>query len=63
MEADPERGQAACPLDRIIGGALADHQAGARQDPLAMGALDRLVDGDVEAEIVRREDDALQCAT
>jgi hypothetical protein len=55
--------QAVCAPDRIRRRPFADHQAGAGQDSVAMGDFDRFVDGKVEAEIIRREDDLFQLAT
>ena len=39
-----------------------DHQAGRRQNAVPMGVLDGLVDGRVEPEIIRTDDQALQLA-
>jgi hypothetical protein len=56
VQADAQLAEAACPRDSIRRGGRADHQAGARQNAVAMRLLDRLVDCDVAAEIVGRDD-------
>jgi hypothetical protein len=43
-------------LDRVVGGLLAHHQAGAGQNAVAEGKFDGFVDGDVDAEIIGIDD-------
>ena len=44
VQADGERRVRARARDRVGGGGFGDHQAGGGDDPLAVAALDRLVD-------------------
>ncbi len=64
VQADVKPRQASRPRDRIGGGGRAHHQARRGEDTVQMGALDRLVDGLVEPEIVGADDEApqRQCA-
>src|SRR5581483_7430337 len=56
VQPDPQTRQATRPRDRVGGGRGSDHQAGAGQDSVAARRLDRLVDGDIAAEIVSADD-------
>ncbi len=56
VQPDAQRAEATCPCDRIRRGRRADHQAGARQNAVAMRLLDRVVGCDIAAEIVSRND-------
>jgi hypothetical protein len=58
MEPHPEARQAAGALHRVVGRRGADHQARRAEHPLAVRALDRLVDRHGETEVVAGEDDA-----
>ena len=56
MQPDPQPRQTARPHHGVGGGRRRDHQARAGQDAVAVGPLDRLVDGDVAPEIVGADD-------
>ena len=61
VQAYAQRGQAARPHHRVGCGCSPHHQAGSRQDARRVGELDRVVDLGRKAEIVRRDDEAVQC--
>jgi hypothetical protein len=63
MQPDLQSRQATRPGDGIRRIRFADHQAGARQEPIPMSGLDRVVYREIEAEIICREDDLFQLAT
>jgi hypothetical protein len=62
MQPDPQLRQAAGARHRVGRGRAADHQARRRQDAAPMRLLDRLVDRNVEPEIVGADDQAPQPA-
>src|SRR4051794_1704190 len=57
MEPDSKARQRSRPAHGIRRGRAGHHEAGGREDALAMGALDRLVHFDGQTEVVRRDDD------
>ena len=63
VQPDPESRQPLGPRDGVGRSRRADHQAGGSQDAVTVRDLDRLVDRDVVAEVVGRDDKALQAAT
>ncbi len=56
VQPDRKRRQRTCARDGILRTGSSDHQAGRSQNPFAVRALDRIVDGRREAEIVRGYD-------
>ena len=62
MQADPQVRQATGTGYRIGDGRGADHQARGRQNAVPVGLFDSFVDGGVEPEIVRADDQASQLA-
>jgi hypothetical protein len=63
MQSDAERRQPFRARNGVGGRRLADHQARDRQNTVAMGLLDGLVDGDVPAEIVGADDKAFHASS
>jgi hypothetical protein len=62
VQPNPEAWQTSRPDYCITGCRTCDHQAGDRQNAVAMGLFDGFVDGGIEPEIVRADDQALQLA-
>ena len=62
MQPDLERRKRAGAGNGIGDSTFTHHQARACQDPVAMRGLDCLIYGDVEAEIISRENDPFQDA-
>ncbi len=62
VQPDPERRQGAGALHSVGNSAFTHHQARACEDTVAMRGLDGLIYGDVEAEIISRENNPLQDA-
>ena len=60
MQPHPERRQRPGTDDGVVRRLGADHQARGVEHPVPVPLLDRLVDGDGRAEIVARNDQALQ---
>lgn len=60
MQPHPQSRQRPRPAHRVFRRFSAHHQARCAKNPLAMGALHRLVDGQGKPEIVSRENDSLQ---
>jgi hypothetical protein len=56
MQADMQRFEAVRPVDGVRHGRRRHHQAGGRQDAVAVRSLDRFVDRDVAPEIVGSDD-------
>ena len=63
VQSDLERREPARPRNGIVRGVAAHHQARGGQNAFPVCRLDRFVDLKCEAEIVGRDDEALQCAT
>ena len=63
VQADAQSSEAVGAPDRVGGYGFRHHQARGGEDAVAMRRLDRLVDLGREAEIVGRDDEALQAAT
>jgi hypothetical protein len=62
MQADPQIRQPTRTRHGVGGGSAADHQARSRQNAVQVRLFDGLVDGTVEPEIVRADDQAPQLA-
>lgn len=58
-----QRRQPPRPIDGVGGGRSPDHEAGRRQDAVAVSRLDRRIDFERKTEVVGRYDQRLQCAT
>ena len=48
--------------NRIRRGRTRDHQAGRAENSVAMGRFNRIIDFDRQAEVVRSDDEMIQCA-
>jgi hypothetical protein len=62
VQANFQGWQRAGAFHRVGDSAFTHHQARTRQDPVAMRGLDCLVYGNVEAEVISRENDPFQDA-
>jgi hypothetical protein len=62
MQADPQIWQATGARHGVSRGGGTDHQARGRQDAAPVRLLDSFVDGGIEPEIVRADDQAFQLA-